>query len=29
VLELLKRQAELESGMRQPGGLRVTEEQEI
>jgi len=29
VLELLKRQAELESGLRQPGGLRVTEEQEI
>ncbi len=29
VLELLKRQAELESGLHQPGGLRVTEEREI
>jgi hypothetical protein len=29
VLELLKRQAELESGLRQPGGIRVTEEREI
>jgi hypothetical protein len=29
VLELLKRQAEQESGLRQPGGLRVTEEREI
>ena len=29
VLELLKRQAELENGLRQPGGLRVTEEREI
>jgi hypothetical protein len=29
VLELLKRQAELETGLRQPGGLRVTEEREI
>jgi hypothetical protein len=29
VLDLLRRQAELESGMRQPGGLRVTEEREI
>jgi len=28
-LELLKRQAELEVGMYQPGGLRVTEEREI
>ncbi len=28
-LQLLKRQAELEIGMRQPGGLRVTEEREI
>jgi hypothetical protein len=29
VLDLLKRQAELEGGMHQPGGLRVTEEREI
>jgi hypothetical protein len=29
VLELLKRQAELESALRQPGGIRVTEEREI
>jgi hypothetical protein len=29
VLELLKRQAELENGLRQPGGIRVTEEREI
>lgn len=29
VLQLLKRQAELESGLRQPGGIRVTEEREI
>ena len=28
-LELLKRQAELESGLRQPGGLRVTSEREL
>ena len=28
-LELLKRQAELEAGLRQPGGIRVTEEREI
>jgi len=28
-LELLKRQAEPEGGMHQPGGLRVTEEREI
>ena len=28
-LELLKRQAELESGLRQPGGLRVTSEHEL
>jgi hypothetical protein len=29
VLELMKRQAELEEGLRQPGGIRVTEEGEI
>lgn len=29
VLELLKRQTELENGLHQPGGLRVTEEREI
>jgi hypothetical protein len=29
VLELLKRQAELENGLRQPGRIRVTEEREI
>jgi hypothetical protein len=29
VLDLLKRQAELEEGLRQPGGIRVTEEREI
>jgi hypothetical protein len=28
-LELLKRQSELETAMRQPGGARVTEEQEL
>jgi hypothetical protein len=28
-LELLKRQAELENGLRQPGGLRVTSEREL
>jgi hypothetical protein len=28
-LELLKRQAELEAGLRQPGGIRVTEEREL
>ena len=28
-LDLLKRQAELESAMRQPGGIRITEEQEL
>ncbi len=28
-LELLKRQAELETGLRQPGGIRVTEEREL
>ncbi len=28
-LGLLKRQAELESAMRQPGGIRITEEQEL
>lgn len=28
-LTLLKRQAELESAMRQPGGIRITEEQEL
>ena len=28
-LELLKRQAELEAGLRQPRGIRVTEEREI
>ncbi len=29
VLDLLKRQAELEEGLRRPGGFRVTEEGEI
>jgi hypothetical protein len=29
VLDLLKRQAKLEEGLRQPGGIRVTEEGEI
>jgi hypothetical protein len=29
VLELMKRQAELEEGLRQPGGIRVTENSEI
>ena len=29
VLELLKRQAELENGLRQPGGIWGTEEREI
>jgi hypothetical protein len=28
-LTLLKRQAELEAAMRQPGGFRITEEQEL
>ncbi len=28
-LELLKRQAELEAGLRQAGGIRVTEEREL
>ena len=28
-LDLLKRQAELEAGLRQAGGIRVTEEREI
>ncbi len=28
-LSLLKRQAEIESGLRQPGGIRVTEEREL
>jgi len=28
-LELLKRQSELEAAMQQPGGVRVTEEQEL
>jgi hypothetical protein len=28
-LELSKRQAELETGLRQPGGIRVTEEREL
>jgi hypothetical protein len=28
-LNLLKRQAALENAMRQPGGVRVTEEQEL
>ena len=28
-LGLLKRQAELETAMRQPGGIRITEEQEL
>jgi hypothetical protein len=28
-LELLKRQAELENGLRQAGGIRVTEEREL
>ena len=29
LLELLARQAELEKAMRQPGGARVTDEQEL
>ena len=29
LLELFMRQAELERAMRQPGGARVTEEQEL
>jgi hypothetical protein len=28
-LNLLKRQAELEAAMRHPGGIRITEEQEL
>ena len=28
-LRLIKRQAELESAMRRPGGIRVTEEREL
>ena len=28
-LALLKRQSELETGLRQPGGIRVTEEREL
>jgi hypothetical protein len=28
-LSLLKRQSELEGAMRQPGGIRITEEQEL
>jgi len=28
-LDLLKRQAALEEGLRQPGGIRVTEEREL
>jgi len=28
-LRLLKRQAELEATMRQPGGIRITEEREL
>jgi len=28
-LELLRRQAQLETGLRQPGGIRVTEEREL
>jgi hypothetical protein len=28
-LSLMKRQAELESAMRQPGGIRITEEREL
>ena len=28
-LTLLKRQAELETAMRQPGGIRITEEREL
>ena len=28
-LDLLKRQAELEMGLRQPGGIRITEEREL
>lgn len=28
-LDLLKRQAELEAGLRQPGGIRITEEREL
>jgi hypothetical protein len=29
VLRLIKRQTELESAMRRPGGIRVTEEREL
>ena len=29
VLRLIKRQSELESAMRRPGGIRVTEEREL
>ena len=28
-LQLLKRQVELENAMKQPGGIRITEEQEL
>jgi len=28
-LNLLKRQAELEAAMKHPGGIRITEEQEL
>jgi hypothetical protein len=28
-LDLLRRQAQLETGLRQPGGIRVTEEREL
>ena len=28
-LALLKRQAEIEAAMKQPGGIRITEEQEL
>jgi hypothetical protein len=28
-LNLLRRQADLESAMKQPGGIRITEEQEL
>jgi len=28
-LSLLKRQADLETAMKQPGGVRITEEQEL
>ena len=28
-LALMKRQSELETGLRQPGGIRVTEEREL